>query len=61
MRDIIFYFRDNWFALAAFLLSCTSLGITLWKNVKDSLYASWPEIEKPEVRRRLTSLLGLAV
>lgn len=43
-RELMFYFRDNWLAIAAFLLSIISLAITLWKNVKDRSHANDKEL-----------------
>lgn len=36
----ILYFKDNWLALAAFILSAISLWITLHKSIKDRRYAN---------------------
>ena len=44
MRDIIFYFRDNWLALAAFLLAFASFVITLRKNIRDRNYVDDKEL-----------------
>jgi hypothetical protein len=36
----LLYFKDNWLALAAFILSVISLWITWHKNIKDRRYAN---------------------
>lgn len=48
MRDLIFYFRDNWLPVTAFLLSfllsVLSLAITLWKSIKDRNHSDDKEL-----------------
>jgi len=44
LRELLFYFRDNWLALAAFVLSVASLTITIQRNIKDRRYANDKEL-----------------
>lgn len=44
MKELIFYFRDNWLAVAAFLVSIGSFVFTVLKNVKDRNYAKDKEL-----------------
>lgn len=44
MQKLIFYFRDNWLAVAAFVLSVASLGFTVIKNIKDRNHADDKEL-----------------
>jgi hypothetical protein len=44
LHTILLYFRDNWLALAAFILSIISLWITWLKNIKDRQYANDKEL-----------------
>lgn len=44
MQEILSYFRDNWLALAAFVLSVASLAFTIRRGIKDRRYANDKEL-----------------
>lgn len=44
LRDGVFYFRDNWLAFAAFILSIVSLAITWRMNIVNRRYANDKEL-----------------
>ncbi len=44
IQNILFYFRDNWLSLAAFVISAFALLITLRKNIKDRNYSNDKEL-----------------
>jgi hypothetical protein len=44
LQNVVFYFRDNWLALAAFILSIVSLAITWRKNIVDRRYVNDKEL-----------------
>ena len=44
MTELIFYFRDNWLAVAAFIISIGSFGFTVCKSINDRKYADDKEL-----------------